>query len=86
MYMGVPIVALARCAVPFTLGNAGLLIDSYNAPEVAEVVAEVCENQDLRESVLDNQRTRLDYFRTERLEMLFDDYIGILLKAHGGHE
>jgi len=83
MVMGVPIVALSRTAVPFTLGDAGLLIDDSSAPVVAETVAAVCEDQDLRDRLLQGQRERLEYFSTDRLAALLDTYVDRLLHTNG---
>ncbi|MEW6369112.1 MAG: glycosyltransferase [Acidobacteriota bacterium] len=83
MVFDVPIVALARGAVPFTLGGAGLLLESPDAAEVAEAVSDVCENEELREGILEAQRERLEYFRTERLERLLDEYVDELLGSGG---
>lgn len=81
MHLGVPIVALARCAVPFTLDGAGFLLDGPDIPVAAEAVWQICEDPELRDAVLENQRARLDYFRTERLEKLLDGYLDQLLNG-----
>lgn len=79
MKMDLPIVALKRGAVPFTLDGAGLLLDDFDPAVTAEFVGEVCNDEALRGQILAGQRERLSYFETNRIERLFDGYLDRLL-------
>ncbi len=81
MRLDLPVVALGRGAVPFTLDGAGFLLSSPDPAVAAEAVWQVCEDASLHEAILENQRARLDYFSTERIERQFDRYLEMLL--HG---
>ncbi len=59
MAFDVPIVALARTAVPETLGGAGLLLDDPNPELVAEAVGRVIGDPSLRRTLVDRGRRRL---------------------------
>ena len=48
MHLGVPVIAYAAGAVPETLGDAGALVLRKDFPEIAELAALLCEDQDLR--------------------------------------
>ncbi len=62
MWMGVPIVALARAAVPETMGNAGVLLESNQPDLVAACVHTVLTQPALRESILRAQHQQATSF------------------------
>lgn len=68
MAFDVPIVALARTAVPDTLGNAGVLLDSNQPALVAEAVRLVLTRPDLRDSIVAAQRRQFQRFTPEVIE------------------
>ncbi len=59
MYRGVPVVAYGAAAVPETMGGAGLATRSDDPREVAELLAVLERNKDLRGQVLTAQRERI---------------------------
>ncbi len=63
MYFDLPVVAYNSSAVPFTLGDAGIIFEEKRIDEVAEIVHRVIYDESLRESVLESQRRRLEYFK-----------------------
>lgn len=81
MRLDLPVVALGRGAVPFTLDGVGFLLSSPDPAVAAETVWQVCEDASLREAILERQRVRLEYFSTDRIERQFDGYLEMLL--HG---
>ena len=65
MHFGVPIAAYGCCAVPDTLGNGGLLLDSKE-PEVAAAAANrLITDQALRAAILDGQKEMLQKYSHE---------------------
>jgi L-malate glycosyltransferase len=66
MAHGVPIVAFDAAAVPETLGGAGLLLGSKRPGFVAEAVARVVGDDELRRALVDAGRARLDLFDLQR--------------------
>lgn len=71
MHMDVPVVAYASSAVPETLGGAGVLVTERDLPAVAELVALIVEDAELRESILEGQRRRVRAFEEEAIRRRF---------------
>ena len=63
MAFNVPIIAFAAGAVPFTLGQAGMLVQRKDPVLLAELVAEVVQNDGLRADILAAQADRLEELR-----------------------
>ncbi len=81
MLFDVPIVAAAGAAVPETLGEAGVLLESRDPFVVAAAVATVCGDAQLTAQVLDAQRRRREIFLPERTLVAFDRAVDLLLAA-----
>jgi glycosyltransferase involved in cell wall biosynthesis len=62
MHFGIPIVALARAAVPGTLAGAGILLNNFDPEELAGVMHQVCVDQPHRDRIVSGQRRRLRDF------------------------
>src|SRR5262249_39442730 len=62
MHFGVPVVALARAAVPETLRGAGILIEDLDFDLIAATIDRVCADREYRRCVLAAQRRRLRDF------------------------
>lgn len=61
-----PIVASRADAIPFVVGDAGLLVDCENASQSAEAVLSLFENPELRESLVEKGRKRRTMFDVQR--------------------
>jgi L-malate glycosyltransferase len=68
MVFGVPIIVFNSTAVPDTLEGAGILLDEKKVDKVAELVDLVAHNQDIREKVVQGQRSRLERLKAEGRE------------------
>lgn len=66
-YFQVPVVAYNCTAVPYTMGNAGVLINEKRYADVAEMIQTVIENQSLRQTLLQAQTDRLKDFQKEKI-------------------
>lgn len=76
MVFDLPIVALDSTAVPSTLDGAGIMVkDGSRVDEVAELVARVARDQDLRRAVIDGQRRRLAAYRSVDREAVLIKHI-----------
>jgi hypothetical protein len=71
MRFDVPIVALARAAVPETLGGAGVLIDDDDPATVVAAVSALTADA-YRDAVIGAQRRRHDAFEPGRTLVSFD--------------
>ena len=68
MFFGIPIVARSTSAIPYTLGNAGLLLEDNN-PAVAALAADrVLHDRKLKEEIIRRQDARLADFSHEKVK------------------
>ncbi len=84
MHFGVPIVAYASTAVPGTLGGAGLLVREKRWEEVAELMRLAVADPQVRRSLVEAGRRRLEDFSPARVESAFLETLraaGLLARA-----
>lgn len=79
MYFGVPILALAETAVPYTLGPAGITFHQMEYGIIAETMHMLIEDQDLRRQVIATQSQRLDHFAAAKVQ----DHLRAALQSLG---
>lgn len=73
MYFDLPVVAYNSSAVPFTLGDSGIIFEEKRIDEVAEIVHRVIYDESFRESIIKSQRKRLEYFKNlDHLKILLN--------------
>ena len=65
MYFHVPIVAFRSTAVPDTLGEGGLLLDSKDPDMAAAAIDRVMKDEALRKTILEKQEEKLSELRYE---------------------
>ena len=65
MHFDLPVVAFKATAVPYTLGDAGVLFTEKRFDVVAELMNLLVTDRELRARVLRRQRERLRYFAKE---------------------
>jgi len=75
MLMGLPILAYATTAVPFTLGDAGVQFTEKRIDLMAEVAYRLTLDGDLRTAVLAGQEKRLPAFAPEAVEATLQGYL-----------
>ncbi len=78
MTFGVPVVALAKAAVPETLGSGGILVRSWDTPRLAELADLLERDQLLRERILEGQRLNLDRFSAAEARRRLGAAVGFL--------
>ena len=71
MHVGLPVVALAEAAVPDTLGDAGLLLESKRPVDVVAAVARITQDGPLRGELLRRGRRRAADFALDRTAPAF---------------
>lgn len=77
MMFDLPIIAYNCTAVPYTLGDAGILIDRKNVDFVAELVHIVSRDKMLKEKVLSAQSRQLESYKRRKM----DDFLLKILKT-----
>ena len=68
MYFGIPIIAYNSSAVPDTLGDSGLVIDTENAEDVGELIHLVLNDKKLEQKIIQKQRERLKAFDSKEIK------------------
>lgn len=81
MYFDVPIIAYDSTAVGETLGESGLLLKDKNPKLVAEAINAVMVDDMLRETLIHNEKIRLQYFDNERIEKQFIECLNHYIEA-----
>lgn len=80
MYFDVPILAYESSAVPYTLGDAGVLLKEKDPILAGELMHRILSNEALRQQILQKQRARLKDFSFEAVRALFEKQMGAFLK------
>ena len=75
MYFDVPIIAYAAAAVPETLGNGGLLLDSSEPETAAAAVDRILTDEPLREALRAGQKEKLKDFSYDRVKERIMGYL-----------
>lgn len=75
MTFDVPVIAYNACAVPETLGGAGVVVDSKDPVFLSKVIDGVVNNSEIRNTVIEAQRERLEDFRYEKIAEMFSNYL-----------
>lgn len=59
-YMKVPVIAWDACALPYTVGEGGILVeDQKNFAEIGEIIHEICTDKEVRTQVIEAQTRQL---------------------------
>lgn len=75
MYFKVPIIAYNSTAIPYTLGNAGILVNEKNHFEIAELINTVVEDKNLNNQIIMKQNKRLNNFNRTNVKRKFKNII-----------
>ncbi len=71
MYLGVPVIAYDAAAVPFTMGDAGILIKKRDYASIAEMTHLLTTDRKLHDRLVARGRERAGDFARENVEMQF---------------
>ena len=63
-----PILAYDSCAVPWTLGGSGLLTDTKDPLVNAKLLDRLLTDDELKQTVVNNQKERLEFFAHDRIK------------------
>lgn len=75
IYFKVPIIAYNSTAIPYTLGNAGIIVNEKNHIEIAELINTVVEDKNLNNQIIMKQNERLNYFNRTNVKRKFKTII-----------
>ncbi len=80
MVFDVPVIAYDSTAIGETLAGSGLLLQEKSPEVVAEAIHYVMTHDDVKQQMIENQRTRLAYFEHDRIKQQFLAAIEKLVK------
>lgn len=66
MFFGLPVIAYLTGGIPETLGGTGIGVAQKNFEEIAELMALLLEDQNLRENIVTRQKERLKDLSLEK--------------------
>jgi glycosyltransferase involved in cell wall biosynthesis len=80
MYFGIPVIANNICAIPETLGGAGILINEVNYAEIAELIDICVRDKEIRKRIIERQYERLKDFDYNKVRERFKSCIDKLIE------
>ena len=80
MLFNKPIVAYSSTAIPYTLGDAGFLLNNNDPLETALVIDRILKDRILYDEIVRKQNERLSFFDIQRVSGLFLQYIEDFIK------
>jgi glycosyltransferase involved in cell wall biosynthesis len=81
MYFNIPIVAYNSTAVPYTLGNSGILVYEKRYDEVAEIINLLINDESLKQKIVKKQKERFKDFDKSKTEEKLKNYIETLINS-----
>ena len=75
MYFKIPIIAYNSTAIPYTLGDSGILVNKKDYEEIAEMINLLVEETELRNKIIKKQNERLKEFDKMKMEKKFKKYL-----------
>lgn len=75
MIFDVPVLAYRSSAVPDTLGGSAFVVDDKDPVFVAKCLERLVNDQELRESIIEKQKRRLQDFKYETIAEQFKNYL-----------
>lgn len=80
MAFGIPVLAFAAAAIPYTLGNAGILLHRKDYAHIAELINIIITDSALREKIVKNQLERSKDFHKDCIRPKLQDIIESLIR------
>ncbi len=75
MHFGVPILAYNCCAVPYTLGDTGVLLNSKDPLEAAFTAHRILSDTELRRDIIGRQRRRQQDFAYSNVRKILEEQL-----------
>ena len=71
MYYGVPVIAYRAAAVPYTMGDSGVLVAEKDFPAIAELIDIILTRDNIRKKIIEKQKIRLKDFSRQKIAEQF---------------
>jgi L-malate glycosyltransferase len=83
MYFNVPIIANNTTAIPYSLGDAGVLINTKKYIEIAELINVILNDDNLKKKIIEKQKNRFKEYTYEHTKEQFRKIINNLTDKIG---
>ncbi|MGL4985587.1 MAG: glycosyltransferase family 4 protein [Treponemataceae bacterium] len=80
MYFKVPVIAYKSCAVPETLAESGVLLETKDFTAASDAIKKIVYDKNYTRQILDNQQKRLEYFSFDNTRRIFLDHLKVILE------
>lgn len=81
MHFDIPIVTFNSSAIPYTLGDSGVLLDSKDYIQYSEAIRKIIENNEYREEIIEKQRSNLKRFKKSVTVNIFKNNLNGYIKS-----
>lgn len=81
MHFDIPIVAFNSSAIPYTLGDSGVLLDSKDYIQYSEAIRKIIENNEYKEEIIEKQRNNLIRFKKSVTVDIFKNNLNSYIKS-----
>ena len=81
MYFDIPIVAFNSSAIPYTLGESGVLLNSKDYIQYSEVIKKIIKNNEYKEEIVKKQRENLKRFNKSVTVDIFKNNLNNYIKS-----
>ncbi|MFA5658870.1 MAG: glycosyltransferase family 4 protein [Oscillospiraceae bacterium] len=75
MIFNVPVIAYSACALPYTMGEAGVLINEKDFALTAELIDRIASDKALKHEIISSQQKRLEAFEPKAVKKQFAELI-----------
>lgn len=79
MTFDIPILAYHSSAIPYTLGNSGVIFKEKDHKVVAEIINSIVTDEKLKTEIIRKQKERLDFFDINKTKEKFSKMISLWL-------
>lgn len=80
MHFNIPIIAYNATAIPYTLGNSGILVNKKDYCSIAELIDIIIQDEKLKKKIIENQRKRLNDFNIDGIKRKLEIIINNILE------
>lgn len=80
MYFEIPIIAYSSSAIPYVLGDSGVLLDKKDDIKIAKEIQCLVENKEYRSSIIKKQNQQLKQYSYENTSKLLLNYLDSITK------
>lgn len=86
MYFDIPIIAYKSTAIPYVLGDAGIIVENKEPMHIANIIDRIIKSKELKNELISKQRKRLNKFTYEQTSEIFLNYLTKVMKVNNSEK